>query len=295
MYLIKEKLYDIPIEDINYLVNQIDPIYQELFPNYNKINCNTLRKIPLNHERIFLELNLSGIKNVILKQALDIEPLKMYFGIFTRTKIIPKNWKIQNGKDYYEIKITFNIPVLKEIQKICFDLDLKETVDLKFFKKYLDSKIYKDLISSTSKSKLQLSIVHELTHYLDEYEHSNIMSKVKDKIFSSEINSLEQFFKVKNINNSYYEINAQIHTISILKQKYISYWNKMTIFDIFRKDFFLYGIYREFYEINPELAIDWIKKLQIRMHREGLLGAKMNYIPKNNKDLLENVFGEVCI
>ena len=76
----------------------------------------------------------------------------------------------------------------------------------------------------------------------------------------------------------YYEINAQIHTINNLYNKYKKEWNKLTIFDVLSKDVTLENVFLSLSVVNISISTKWIQFLLKRMSRENILGENMKSI-----------------
>jgi hypothetical protein len=74
------------------------------------------------------------------------------------------------------------------------------------------------------------------------------------------------------INANKLEIQAQIHNVKQLYNKYENIWDELTFKDMLTYSPPLNKVYRD---LPMKIKLDWIRNLKTRMHREGLLGKNM--------------------
>ena len=82
--------------------------------------------------------------------------------------------------------------------------------------------------------------------------------------------------KQKDVNMTYFEIDAQIHGIKELKKNMIKEWNRLSLEEIFRMYTALHDIAETLYNKYGEKVLTlWLKNLIMRMNRENILGKNM--------------------
>jgi len=126
-------------------------------------------------------------------------------------------------------------------------------------------RLKREFIDSTIKG----SIHHELSHWIDDTLHNNY---IKNRLDTAEENGSSLTKKSLPIDAHEMEINAQIHNIKQLKNKYDKEWDSLSFDDMIRYSPALSMIYKE---LVGEIKNKWIKKIKKRMYREGLFGKNM--------------------
>jgi len=122
------------------------------------------------------------------------------------------------------------------------------------------------LLKEFTEAKIKGSIHHELVHWIDDSLHnSHIKKTLGNKETMRKIRS-------KDVDTNYFEIQAQIHNIHQLKRKYDKIWDTITFNELVNMSPTLMVIRKK---LNGDKLKDWVKRLKVRMHREGLLGKKM--------------------
>jgi hypothetical protein len=81
-----------------------------------------------------------------------------------------------------------------------------------------------------------------------------------------------QPFNNVTINAHPLEIQAQIHNIKQLHNKYSDQWDTLSFEDMLHMSPSLTSTYRS---LPYGLKIKWVKNIKMRMFREGLLGKRM--------------------
>ena len=127
-----------------------------------------------------------------------------------------------------------------------------------------------------TEQRLKALISHEISHWLRDTLFNNQITKynrLKNILSAKDIAKLYE----KNVNLTYFEIDAQIHAIAQLKRKRAD-WNEITLTDLFQSynsiTNLLNNLYYNYGE-NKELRDIWIKYILKRMYREHLLGKNM--------------------
>jgi hypothetical protein len=131
--------------------------------------------------------------------------------------------------------------------------------------------------------RIKATIAHELTHWIDNAEYNIfelIMSGAKTTAEKEEKLLLDK----KNVNMTYFEIQAQVHAIKQMKDGEDT-WDDYTLNDLFEYLPSLHTIAISLYEkYGKDVLKIWIKYFLKRLAREGLAGKNMS---KFSLDLLE--------
>ena len=131
-----------------------------------------------------------------------------------------------------------------------------------------DSYTKNNLAQEFTEERIKGSIHHELAHWVDDTmhnEHINKSLKTAKELGTSP-------FKGKPVNSTKMEIEAQIHNIKQLHNKYGDIWDKLTFRQMLAASPALNTINKQ---LTPEIRVKWVRDLKTRMHREGLLGKNM--------------------
>lgn len=119
------------------------------------------------------------------------------------------------------------------------------------------------------------NVSHEIAHWIDD----SITNFVKPKFYNikkiAKVNEID-FDKLMTtpnvvINSQFFEINAQIHAIKTIREKYLYEWDKYTIYDVISKNTALEAVYKTLAFYSLKYANNWITHLLKRMYREKLL------------------------
>ena len=112
------------------------------------------------------------------------------------------------------------------------------------------------------------NIHHELAHWIDDtFNRGHILKRVNKQVELGTRN-------LKNIPvyMTKMEIQALIHNVKQLYNKYKKIWDELSFMDMVKMSPTLNTIYNE---LNFEQKKTWIRDLKTRMFRENLLGKKM--------------------
>ncbi len=119
-----------------------------------------------------------------------------------------------------------------------------------------------------SEERIKGSIHHELAHWIDDTMHNKHITKRIDK--AMELKSRD--FGGVSINATKMEIQAQIHNIKQLHNKYSDIWDTLTFYDMLKYSPSIIAVYNS---LKGDIKTNWIRDLKTRMHRENLLGKNM--------------------
>jgi len=174
--------------------------------------------------------------------------------------------KINYGRNYYSpssqsISLSINKSAVEYVIND-FNGDLNDAI------KSLNHDKQNSLRKEFTEEKLKGSIHHELTHWIDDTMHNRYINKLLKK--AEEVGSKN--FNGKSINTSKMEINAQIHNIKQLYNKFKSTWGNLSFDDLISQSPTLMSISNELQSTDRN---KWIRDLKTRMYREGILGYNM--------------------
>jgi hypothetical protein len=228
-FLILEKLTEVN-EDVDFIYNKYFKSGIDYIQENDKLD---LSLFPKN------EISSSELKSSPCQKAHQISPVKININ----------NLKYNNS--YIPSLMTINISLSRNaVNHAQWYPTISEASNI------LDNK--NSFLQEFTEHKIKGSIHHELVHWIDDVLNNRHIA-----------NKLIRNTKIKNIDFTEIEIQAQIHNIVQLKRKYGDIWDSIT-FD-------------EMIKMSPPLNVvlksdgkeRWIFKLKKRMAREGLLGKKM--------------------
>lgn len=183
----------------------IDVSWEKLFSLWLK-NLKSLNSNELN--LVMYETNSGILNDADCKQSHKLNPINIYFGL-------SKNGSYYNSIDHY-IMISLNIQVIESIVKYGYNNLINNQ------SKKINSKLLKN---EFTKNKFNSMISHELCHWCDDSIHNfHILNK---SILSKELKNIDIMkLNQKDVNMTYFEIDAQIHGIKMLKKLNEDLWNK---------------------------------------------------------------------
>ena len=131
-----------------------------------------------------------------------------------------------------------------------------------------------------TEERIKSAISHELSHCISDSLYNNHIGRIlkrADELNNADIVKMGK----KNVNMTYFEIDAQIHAIKELKRKHKMKWDRLLLIDIFEMYTSLYFIASTLYKNYGQDILDiWQKMLLKRMIREKLLGKNMRNFVK---------------
>jgi hypothetical protein len=250
---LNEKLFSIE-DDVDYIIEEsgIEDFYKDVesgeMPYYTEI---------INDEEIaFLVMKSDELRSEDAVKAHDANPISIFIG-FAKGNI----GSHYNPKDKYLLasptRSAFKVFYLGEEDKL--EASKRETLK-------------KDL----SLERLKYALAHELSHWISDSLHNKHIESIIDR--ANDLNDAEYMkLKKQDVNMTYFEIDAIIHSIKEMKRRYSEEeWNNLTFRDIMLDYTALNtvdNLLKERYGL--EVALIWQKNLFQRMHREGLLGKNM--------------------
>ena len=279
----------INLSDKNYLVSSLTQLLEKTFDidndvtfiynKYLKNIINDIAKKKLNNkiiDNIFSSKDtlIAKISSKYLKcddciKAHNINPIDIYIGLFND---IGSAYAHNFNKKDNKIFISLNVSVLRDL--------LYRDYVFYSYEKEIEKEYYKLLSAET----LQAVIYHELSHWLSDSLYNWHITNKKALIYLDK-KDIEIILKVPDVNISYFEIDAQVHSIKMLKKLIIKrlgdlkgnfIWNNKTmtnLADEYQTLHIIYDIVNKNYGSN--ISNIWIKNLKKRLDREKLLGKKM--------------------
>ncbi len=120
-----------------------------------------------------------------------------------------------------------------------------------------------------SEERIKGSIHHELAHWIDDTLNNRHINKRLDKAMELGTRDLGGI----PVNATKMEIQAQIHNIKQIHNKYSDIWDSLSFDDMLKYSPPLSIVNRT---LTGDTKIKWIRDLKTRMYREGLLGKRMS-------------------
>lgn len=155
--------------------------------------------------------------------------------------------------------------------------------DLKYiYKNILHKELYESFENEMKIEKYVYSMVHELSHWVDDSLHSSILDRYdhfydlinsKKRSYSSNAKLLSKKFRnmYGEASISPEEIEAQINVINHMKKRFSNEeWDNMSLKDVCAKNPSLNNVYE-----NNQKTPAWRNKILARLYREGILGKNM--------------------
>lgn len=236
--------YDIVNERLMNVDDDVDMIYNLVFRDiYDKIKITgNVKGVEFKN----IELSSSELKSPLCIKANKINPIKILIN--------------ESSFNYYDPK---NKIISIAYPKQAFDYVMKFNGNIKRAAKDLEGYKSNSILREFKESTIKGSIHHELIHWIDDSLHNQHI----DKILKNNIKG------IPNVNSKQFEIQAQIHNIKQLKNKYSYKWNELYFDDMIKLSPILSTVINN---LPKELSIKWKQDIKRRMYREGLLGKKMN-------------------
>lgn len=266
MSILLEKTFDI-MADVDLIY---DRFFKSLISEFNnkKIDENWLLKYKK------LKMSSLELKTKDARKANKINPITIV------TDLFDKNNNYYNTHEL-KINISVNMKVLDAYVKSNYNEKL-----LSIILGVGSEKLFKHEIT---KHRLKSSIYHELSHWISDSlynRHIKTLVDLAKKYKNPELLKLKQ----KDINLTYFEIDAQIHAIRNLKNMFKDEWDTFTLDKVFLYYNSLWNIAKEVYQkYGEDILIIWQKNLITRMARENLLGKNMRHFI-NVEDVKDSLY-----
>ncbi len=132
----------------------------------------------------------------------------------------------------------------------------------------------KRIVNELTEHRIKGTIYHELSHWLSDSLHNRHLNKLLNPTQEpNQSKTVTRDIKLgyPDVNLTYFEIDAQVHSIKQLRRSYSQEeWNTLTWPDIFNLLPPLSAVYGEV--DGSKYRDEWLRKLSTRLHRENLLG-----------------------
>jgi hypothetical protein len=247
-----EKLFD--------LDQDVDFIYDKFFKQFiNNFKLKKITKIDITNWKS-KKIDSNELKTIDSKKAHIINPITITNDILNNEG----NFYAPNN-NLINISIKVNV-LLKYIEYNYNDEKIKKNLPLYQYE------IFKNELTE---SGIKSSIYHELSHWVSDSLYNRHMKNIID--LANKYNNPELLkLKQKDVNLTYFEIDAQIHAIKNLKKLYDFVWDKWSFENIFFNYPALMATAKRVYkEYGQEVLNIWQRNLIKRMNREKLLGKNM--------------------
>lgn len=205
-------------------------------------------------DTIFNKIPSSELKTEDCVKAHSILPLDISTGISRK------------GSHYYPTTPSIFISISPNALSVYYSKDEHNLSDIE--KRMISREI--------TENRLKIGIHHELSHWISDCFYNKHLTKIVHSAL--ELQSPERMLlKQKDVNMTYFEIDAQVHSIKGLKRKFTQdQWDTLTIEDILVEYPSLMSVYRVLKRDHGlDVALIWQKNLIKRLEREGLLGKNM--------------------
>lgn len=238
---------------LNEKLTNIDDDVNLLYTKYFEFDVNELERTGIITDGMFLNTETN---TVILKSPDCVEANKKNSCII----------KINTGKNFYQPSTRqINISVTSN----ALNFVKNETGgNLQLAIKKLDGLQQKSLSREFSEERIKGSIHHELVHWIDDTLHNSHINKRLNK--TMELGTID--LGGIPVNSTKMEIQAQIHNIKQLYNKYNNIWDTLTFEEMLMYSPPLTSVFKT---LKGEVKTKWVKDLKTRMYREGLLGKNM--------------------
>ena len=131
-----------------------------------------------------------------------------------------------------------------------------------------DINLKNSFIREFTEEKVKGSIHHELAHWLDDTFNKQHIEKTIRK----NVEAGGRSPKKMPVNMEKYEVQAQIHNVKQLHNKYKETWDDLSFAQMVKLSPALSVVYTQ---LNDTQRKQWIRDLKTRMYRENLLGKAM--------------------
>jgi hypothetical protein len=253
-YILSEKTFNID-NDVSYIYKKsgFEEFLNKLkFKKFTSINVFAFK---------FKDISSSELSSQDSILADIVMPINIISGIFSKGSFYNVD---KNSEHLNYIQLS---PIYKSIMYI-----LDNDYDLT----HLSKKDKADLNMTISEKGIKATIAHELSHWISDCLHNKHITKLLHK--AMDLNSKEVLLlRQKNVNMTYFEIDAQVHSIKTLKFLHKGDWDNLTFTDVVMQ---YPAMLKLMVLIKDKFGSDilniWQKFLLKRLHRESLLGKNMN-------------------
>lgn len=256
---INEKLFNVD-DDVDYIIEKSG--IEEFYNQVKEGKTPHFYEIIDDKEVAFLAIDSSELKSEDAIKANEVNPISIFIG-FPNGKL----GSHYNPLDKY---------ILVSPNRTAFKILYKKEDD------FLSDQELETFKNEFKLERLKHALAHELSHWISDSLYSSHIQKIIDR--ANELNDAE-YMKLKkhDVNMTYFEIDAIVHSIKELKRQYTQEeWDQLTFREIMLEYTALSAVDKTLKsKYGLEIALIWQKNLFKRMQREGLLGLNMKSFYKN--------------
>lgn len=256
---INEKLFNVD-DDVDYIIEKSG--IEEFYNQVKEGKTPHFYEIIDDKEVAFLAIDSSELKSEDAIKANEVNPISIFIG-FPNGKL----GSHYNPLDKY---------ILVSPNRTAFKILYKKEDD------FLSDQELETFKNEFKLERLKHALAHELSHWISDSLHGSHIQKIIDR--ANELNDAE-YMKLKkhDVNMTYFEIDAIVHSIKELKRQYTQEeWDQLTFREIMLEYTALSAVDKTLKsKYGLEIALIWQKNLFKRMQREGLLGLNMKSFYKN--------------
>lgn len=257
--VLNEKLFNVD-DDVDYIIEKSG--IEEFYNQVKEGKTPHFYEIIDDKEVAFLAIDSSELKSEDAIKANEVNPISIFIGFPNG-----RSGSHYNPLDKY-ILVSPNRTAFKILYK-------KED-------EFLSDQELETFKNEFKLERLKHALAHELSHWISDSLHSSHIQKIIDR--ANELNDAE-YMKLKkhDVNMTYFEIDAIVHSIKELKRQYTQEeWDQLTFRQIMLEYTALSAVDKTLKsKYGLEIALIWQKNLFKRMQREGLLGLNMKSFYKN--------------
>lgn len=240
--------------------NDVDYIYEHgcvsliKMINTKSLSLNDLKDFP------FIVILSSKLKDEDSIKANSVIKIKIKCGFFDDGNLyhINKN----PSKNYIQISPLYS-PVVTLIKN-------------NYDKSKLSKEDKRYISNSLNEKGMKVIIAHELSHWISDCLYNKHLTKIVTRAIDLQDEDVLKL-RQKNVNLTYFEIDAQIHGIKTLKHNYKERWDMLSFEDVASHYPALLSVARKVFLNYGEAVLElWEKNILKRMARENLLGKSMN-------------------
>lgn len=208
---------------------------------------------------VFNLISSSELQTEDCIRAHKVNPIDIYTGISV------------SGSHYSPINKSIFVTLNNSALRVYYDGDFV----------FLSNSQKETIQNEITEERIKIAIHHELSHWISDSLYNKHIGRIINRAI--ELNAPDILkLKQKDVNMTYFEIDAQVHSIKELKRNYDEKeWNQLSLREIMIKYPSLIAVYKTLRnEFGLDVALLWQKNLVKRLHREGLLGNNMKEFVK---------------
>jgi hypothetical protein len=248
--ILKEKLFDVK-QDVDMIWTGFEhalQVYkqnpQQILDRYDDIGYH-------------YKIDSSELTSDVCKEAHKVNPVEILIGFLNRAGSA-------YNPDVNRIFLAINSNAVRYLGKDGLDA-LPKAIDM-----------YPSIGKEFEEDSIKGSIAHELSHWIDDSLHNKHITKELQKMKSS---NKPKFSPTEWAFTTNHELDANIHAIASLKDKYGDTWDNMQFIDMINLKPSLVLLFKSLTKLSHSQYNNFIKRFFGRLVRENLLGNNMKPVP----------------